>query len=271
MNPLINTKELKYLIGKENVIIVHAGNGARDLYSKKHIDGAIYMDLDKHLSNINDPAKGGRHPLPDIEIFNQTLGKFGISEEAHVIVYDDKNCAIAASRLWWMLLAIGHKKVQVLNGGLQTAEKDLIPINNSPVEIFSVKRKQLSNSNWQLPTVTIDEVDEFTVNRNKIIVDVRAPERFEGDVEPIDPVAGHIPSAINIPFATNLDENGLYLTPEQLQEKYSQSFCDTEMKDIIFHCGSGVTACHSLLALASAGMEIPNLYVGSWSEWCRNN
>lgn len=272
MNPLISTLELKEFLGKENSLIIHAGNGARDLYKKQHINGALYMDLDEHLSDIKEnPANGGRHPLPDIEVFNQTLGEFGISPETHVIVYDDKNCAIAASRLWWMLLAVGHEKVQVLNGGLQAAVRDGIPVNNTKVEKHEVKRAPLTFTEWQLPTVTMEQVEEYTKNPEEIIVDVRAIDRYNGETEPIDPIAGHIPSAINIPFASNLDKNGLYLPPEELAEKYTTVFGNTSVENVTFHCGSGVTACHSLLAIASAGFSIPNLYVGSWSEWCRND
>lgn len=272
MNPLISTPELKEFLGKENVLIIHAGNGARDLYNKQHIDGALYMDLDEQLSAIKkNPAEGGRHPLPDIETFNQILGEFGISTDTHVIIYDDKNCAIAAARLWWMLLGIDHQKVQVLNGGLQAAVKDGIPVNNNKVKKHEVKRAPLTFAEWQLPTVTMEQVEENTKNPEEIIVDVRTADRFNGETEPIDPVAGHIPTAINIPFVSNLDENGLYLSPEELAEKYTTVFGNTPVGNVTFHCGSGVTACHSLLAIASAGFSIPNLYVGSWSEWCRND
>ena len=271
MLPIISSNDLEHLINDENTVFIHAGANVENLFDKKHIKGAVYLDLDQHLSDLKNPKNGGRHPLPACEDFNQLLGKFGIEEDAHILIYDDKNGAIAASRLWWMLKGIGHSKVQVINGGLQAMEKAGLPLTNETTKASSIQRSPLHFTNWQLPTISMSQVQKCVNDDSKLIIDVRANERYKGITEPIDPVAGHIPSAINIPFSSNLNENGDFLSPSELKNIYSPLFDNYPSKDTIFHCGSGVTACHSILALTYAGFEIPNLYVGSWSEWCRNN
>jgi thiosulfate/3-mercaptopyruvate sulfurtransferase len=156
-----------------------------------------------------------------------------------------------------------------LNGGIQEAIKNGFPTNDI-IEIPKVV-DSYKIENWQLPTVNIFEVEQATKDDNYLIVDVRDSARFNGEVEPIDLVAGHIPNATNIPFIANLDKNGLYLSAQELKRKYLEAFNNRKSENIIVHCGSGVTACHTLLALSYAGLEIPKLYVGSWSEWSRNN
>jgi thiosulfate/3-mercaptopyruvate sulfurtransferase len=268
INPLILASELKGMLGSPDLILIDAGAGApaREAYTKKHIEGALYIDLNEDLSDIKeDAAEGGRHPLPSAEDFGQTISKFGITPESHVIIYDDKGGANAAARFWWMMCAIGHEKVQVLNGGIQAAEKHGFQINN--IEVKPEASGPYPVSDWQFPISTIDEVEGAARHRKSIVIDVREACRYKGVSEPIDLIAGHIPGAVNIPVQENLDENGLFLSPQALQEKYAAIM--REYKATI-HCGSGVTACHTILALASAGFEIPKLYIGSWSEWCRS-
>jgi thiosulfate/3-mercaptopyruvate sulfurtransferase len=168
-----------------------------------------------------------------------------------------------------MLRAVGHKNVQVLDGGLQYAESQGYPLSSGN-ESYPKTQYISDHQDWQLPQVWIDEVKLATQNLDFVIVDVRESQRYEGITEPIDLVAGHIPNAENIPFSENLDNSGLFKSPELLKTIYSDLFENYDRDKIIFHCGSGVTACHSLLALDYAGFEIPNLYVGSWSEWSRN-
>jgi thiosulfate/3-mercaptopyruvate sulfurtransferase len=226
--------------------------------------------LNTQLADIKeDLSIGGRHPLPKLEDFLQTISNLGISPESHVIIYDDKNGANAAARFWWMLKAIGHEKVQVLDGGFQEAAKHDFPMCSKPTIIKPTDSYQISD--WKLPTATIAEVENVSQSANHLVIDVREQARFNGETEPIDLIAGHIPGAKNVPFAENLDENGLFLAPDALKTKYENIFENIQSENIIFHCGSGVTACHSILALAHAKMEIPKLYVGSWSEWSRNN
>ncbi|RZK11636.1 MAG: sulfurtransferase [Flavobacterium sp.] len=271
ISPLIQAKDLATLSKSENLVLVDVSNGknAFENYQRQHLDKAMFVDLNTDLADIKDDfAKGGRHPLPTLSKFSEVLSKLSITKESHVVVYDDKNASNAAARFWWMLRAIGHEKVQVLDGGFQEALKVGFPVNSkefvpNPAEIYPIQ-------SWQLPVASMDEVEKASQDNNAIVIDVRDAERYRGEKEPIDLVAGHIPGAINIPFTENLDENGLFLSPKELKEKYLSAFNGVASENIIIHCGSGVTACHTLLAIATAGLKIPKLYVGSWSEWSRN-
>jgi thiosulfate/3-mercaptopyruvate sulfurtransferase len=270
-SPIIQAAALLKLYKSENLVLVDARTGvnARANYEEKHLDGALFVDLNNQLAEIKEDASiGGRHPLPKIEDFARTLSNLGISAKSHVVIYDDKNGSNAAARFWWMLKAVRHEKVQVLDGGFQAAEKINFP-TSSATEIIN-KTALYKVDNWKLPMAEIDEVENVSQDKNHIVIDVRETSRYNGETEPIDLIAGHIPGAINIPFTENLDENGLFLPSTELKEKYSKIFQDVKPENIIVHCGSGVTACHSLLAIAYAALEIPKLYVGSWSEWSRN-
>jgi thiosulfate/3-mercaptopyruvate sulfurtransferase len=271
-SPIIQVAELLNLYPSENLVLIDASNGknAKDNYQQKHLESALFVDTNTQLANItNDTSTGGRHPLPSIEKFIETLSKLGISAESHVVIYDDKNGSNAAARFWWMLKSIGHEKVQVLNGGIQEAEKIGFPMSS---KIETANQSKLYNAKkWELPLTNIDEVEKVSQDPNYIVIDVRDSDRYHGEKEPIDLIAGHIPGTINIPFTTNLDENGLFLSPEKLKKNYKNIFNTIQNENIIVHCGSGITACHTLLAIAYSGLEIPKLYVGSWSEWSRNN
>lgn len=272
LSPIIQVSDLNELFKRNDLIILDVSNGkeAQSNYKQKHLDGALFVDLNSQLADIKeDLSKGGRHPLPTTENFSKLLSTLGITPKTHIILYDDKSGANAAARMWWMLKSVGHEKVQVLNGGFQEAEKQSFPINSNPIN--STPTEEYKIENWKLPLVNLIEVEEVSGNNSKLIIDVRESVRYNGETEPIDLVSGHIPNAINIPFSTNLDENGLFLSPEILREKYKNIFNNKKSSEIIVHCGSGVTACHTLLAMDYAGFEIPKLYVGSWSEWSRND
>ncbi|MFO7822429.1 MAG: sulfurtransferase [Cyclobacterium sp.] len=266
--PLISAEELLNLMGDPNLVLIDASFD-REKYLSGHLKGALHVDLNQQLSHIREDASaGGRHPLPEPDAFGKTLGALGIGLESHVVVYDDKNGGMSAARFWWMLKALGHDKVQVLDGGKAAAEKAGLPTchqNESPKPTAPYPAKD-----WQLPLADMEEVEKATKNNNKMVIDVRETNRYRGISEPIDLVAGHIPGAVNIPFSENLDESGKFLPAEVLKKKY-ETLLEKSADRTIIHCGSGVTACHTLLALAHAGMEIPKLYVGSWSEWSRNN
>jgi thiosulfate/3-mercaptopyruvate sulfurtransferase len=269
MSPIISPSELKDIFPNPNLIILdaRAGKNMYQTYLEKHIKGARFIDLDKDLAEIGDNAAfGGRHPLPGIERFAETLAGLGIAEDSHVVIYDDKNGANAAARAWWMLRSFGFQNVQVLDGGIQSAEKEGIEFSAGE-EIFK-KADLIKTEGWLLPVKTLEDVENELINHSSTVVDVRDAYRYRGESEPIDLVAGHIPGAINIPFSENLDENGNFLKPEVLKEKYIQILKD-KPQHLIIHCGSGVTACHTILALDYAGFPIPDLYVGSWSEWSR--
>jgi thiosulfate/3-mercaptopyruvate sulfurtransferase len=268
MTPIIEPQELLNLT-RADYILFDVSAGSKPRYSAEHLEGALFIDLNNDLAEIRDFAKGGRHPLPALNDFFEMLGSFGVTSQSHVILYDDKNGANAAARFWWMLRAIGHEKVQVINGGYQAAVEAGYPVSS---EIISPKPLEyIGTKEWQLSTATIEEVQVARENPQNIVVDVRDANRFAGLTEPIDLIAGHIPGAINVPFTENLDAAGLFLSPEVLKSNYEKIFKDVKIENVVVHCGSGVTACHTLLALDYAGLGVPKLYVGSWSEWSRND
>ncbi len=276
MKPIITAQELHNIISQKDLVILDArtGKNAQESFLEKHISKAGFIDLDKDLAQIGENAAfGGRHPLPPIDQFAKTLEKFGITENSHIVVYDTSNGANAAARFWWMLKAFGIEKVQVLSGGLQAAERAGIEMSlrqaqsDNGQEAFQ-KTNILAPSTWQWPTSDLEEVERSLAEKSATVIDVRDAYRYRGESEPIDLVAGHIPGAINIPFSENLDANGEFLPPETLKEKYDD-FLKGHSQNLIVHCGSGVTACHTILALDYAGYPTPHLYVGSWSEWSR--
>ncbi|WP_417941548.1 sulfurtransferase [Flavobacterium sp. RS13.1] len=271
-SPIISPEKLIQLKKSSEIILVdaRAGVNMEDNYKKEHLKNARYVDLNRDLTTADyNPANGGRHPLPSIEKFSKILSKLGITPESHVIIYDDKSGSNAASRFWWMLKAVGHEKVQVLNGGYQAAIHKGFPLSYQAEKFDITERYPVSE--WQLSLANINDVDKARNNPENIVIDVRDKNRFDGITEPIDLIAGHITGAINVPFSENLDENGFYLSAEKLAEKYTKILGSVKPENVIVHCGSGVTACHTLLAMDYAGIPIPHLYVGSWSEWSRSN
>jgi thiosulfate/3-mercaptopyruvate sulfurtransferase len=272
MSPIITPNQLIEAVQTNAIVLVDATNSptAYQNYQQSHLQGALFVDVNTQLADIKDDVSiGGRHPLPTLEQFSKTLSDLGITPETWVVVYDDKNGANAAARFWWMLHSIGHQKVQVLSGGIQAAILAGFP-TSSTVEVLT-QVESYPVQDWQWPTIDLQGMDEMILKDNFVVIDVREPQRFKGETEPIDLVAGHIPGAINIPFTTNLDENGFILSPEELKEKYQKAFENIDSDNRVVHCGSGVTACHTILAMAVAGLSLPKLYVGSWSEWSRNN
>jgi thiosulfate/3-mercaptopyruvate sulfurtransferase len=268
MSPLIEIEELQS--AKEPVIIIDARAGA-DTYQRYlagHLEGAQFVDLDKDLAvKPADAAYGGRHPLPSLADFSKLLGRLGITPESHVVVYDDKAGAFGGARFWWMLKATGHNKVQVLNGGLQAIKDAGIVLSTeaftaNPVQPYPVPAEYAG-------TVDIEQAGKAAADDNQMVIDVREAYRYEGQSEPIDLIAGHVPGAVNLPYTFNLDASGKYLPPAELKKAYESTFGDVKPGDVIVHCGSGVTACHTLLGMEYAGIEGPKLYVGSWSEWSR--
>ncbi|AWK07446.1 sulfurtransferase [Flavobacterium crocinum] len=270
ISPIISAEEL-YKLNLSEIILIDArgGSNAFDVYQKEHLKGARFVDLNLDLALVpENPANGGRHPLPTIEQFAETLSNLGILPSEHIIVYDDKNGSNFAARFWWMMRAVGHERIQVLNGGYQTALQNGFP-TNSGTETFSKTTYPIKE--WQLPLADIEEVEKARKNDQNLVIDVRDKNRFDGLTEPLDLIAGHIPGAINVPLTENLDENGFFKSAEELAQKYKSVIGDKKDENIIVHCGSGVTACHTLLAMDYARLPIPKLYVGSWSEWSRND
>jgi thiosulfate/3-mercaptopyruvate sulfurtransferase len=272
ISPIIKPKELLSLKDKSNIVLVdaRAGKDAQEQYSNVHLEGSLFVDLNTQLANIKlDPAIGGRHPLPSPTQFAQVITQLGITPDDYVVVYDDQNGSNAAARFWWMLKSAGHNKVQVLDGGLDAALK--VGFKTSSNEETPLNTETYKISKWLLPLADIDEVTKVADDRKFLVIDVRDKVRYDGDKEPIDLIAGHIPGAVNIPFTSNLDADGSYLPSSELSDKYLKALDGRKIENVIVHCGSGVTACHTILAMAYAGIEFPKLYVGSWSEWSRND
>lgn len=234
-------------------------------YRHGHIPTARYASLNKDLSStITDFT--GRHPLPDFTVLTKKLGHWGISNNTQVVVYDDTGGAFAA-RLWWLLRCLGHHKVAVLNGGYQQWKKQGLPINTTLPGIKpTLFRPYLNSAAWLSAT----QVQNSLAQKSICLVDARTPERYRGAQEPIDSVAGHIPYAVNREFQLNLDSHGLFLPVEKLREQFSLLLGANTAKHVVHYCGSGVTACHNLLAMEQAGLTGSRLYAGSWSEWIRN-
>ena len=273
-SPIVSAAELRARLGTVKLLDARPGPEA---YAAGHLPGALHADLDRDLSTAraagHDPARGGRHPLPSAEAFAHQLGVWGVGADDEVVVYDAATGANAASRLWWMLRSLGHAKVRVLDGGFAAALAVGIVPDARVVDVPVAPDHP--QHGWMLPTVNADTVDARTRNGSPptVILDVRSGERFRGEAEPFDPVAGHIPGARNVPFVDNLDEDGLFKPPAKLRELYAPLLEGAERRGaegMIVHCGSGVTACHTLLALELADLRGAALYVGSWSEWCRS-
>ncbi|HVR38026.1 MAG TPA: sulfurtransferase [Thermoanaerobaculia bacterium] len=256
----------------DDVVLLDARPGA-SAFAAGHLRGAQHADLNVHLSAASDPefdpSRGGRHPLPPLDRWLQQLGEWGITPSTRVVIYDELDASNAAARAWWMLRAIGHENVAVLDGGYRAAIEAGVETQTG-VSVSHKQQPPYPATAWQWPTVGMQRVDELRNDSDWKILDVRSSPRFRGVIEPIDPIAGHIPGAWNLPFAENL-ENDRFKSADALREQYTRFLDGTPPDHLIVHCGSGVTACHTLLALDLAGFRGAALYVGSWSEWCRRN
>lgn len=270
MSPLIEINDPAFSSADTVLIDARGGQDSHQRYLNGHLKNAIYADLDKHLAaKVTDASQGGRHPLPDVTEFSALLGNWGITPQSHVIIYDDKSAAFAAARLWWMLRALGHEKLQVLNGGLQVANKAGIILSTE--EYKPEPGKPYHTHGDYAGTVDIDEAGDAAQDDTQLVIDVRETPRYLGQTEPIDLVAGHIPGAVNLPYVLNLDADGRFLPADILRSMYNDTIGNVAPEEVIVHCGSGVTACHTLLGMAYAGITEPKLYVGSWSEWSRRD
>lgn len=228
-------------------------------YLASHIPGARYAHLDNDLSGKIIPGETGRHPLPEINTFAEKLGTWGIDASIQVVAYDDMGSPFAA-RLWSMLKWLGHDAVAVLDGGWMKWLLEKHPVSNIEPDITKKIFTPHIKTDFIVDAPTVEEA---TGNPAICLLDARAPERFSGQHEPLDPVAGHIPSALSYPWQDNLDADKCFLQPELLRQRFEE----IDMTSAISYCGSGVTAAHNLLAIAHAGLPLPRLYAGSWSEW----
>jgi len=234
--------------------------GERD-YERGHIPGAIHIDLDRDLAGAKTGANG-RHPLPQPEALARTFGRLGIGPDTQVVAYD-QDSGIFASRLWWMLRWLGHEAVAVLDGGLAKWLAEGRPTRSGREQ----RPAQSFPANLQSDMLmTVDEVAARAAEGWQLL-DARAPERFRGEVEPLDRVAGHIPGATNYFYQSNLSPTGTFKTPDELRALVGEKTAGTSAERVVCYCGSGVTACHNLLAMEHAGLRGAKLYAGSWSEW----
>ena len=234
-------------------------------YDAGHIPQAIYANLDLHLSSPITPDSG-RHPLPSPERFAAILGAWGLTPQTQVIAYDADNGAFAA-RLWWLLRWAGHDAVAVLDGGFKAWTASGGAVSTEVPHPLRTTVEFVPRADLALTTA---EVAERVQRPDWRLLDARAPERFAGKVEPIDPVAGHVPGARNHPFASSLGADAKFLSPDELRARFERSQDGVDDEQTIAMCGSGVTACHLLLALEHAGKHGARLYTGSWSEWIRD-
>lgn len=237
----------------------------RKAYRQGHIPGARYADLNQNLSS-SVKSYTGRHPLPDFNGFSKQLGLWGVNNRSQVIVYDDAGGAFAG-RMWWLLRTMGHEQVAVLDGGIRHWQKQQRPITTVLPKITPCAfRSYLDQKQW----LNAIQLENGLASNSFTLIDARTPERFMGLQEPIDPVAGHIPKALNRPFQLNLDKASLFLPPLQLKNQFQDLTDARNPTQIVHMCGSGVTACHNLLAMEVAGLGGSKLYAGSWSEWITN-
>jgi len=236
-------------------------------YIDQHISGALFADLNQHLTTHDNAlsVNKGRHPLPRREVFAQWLNSVGVTNDTQVVVYD-RNGMNYCGRLWWMLKWCGHDAVAVLDGGLQAWVSEG-GATTSGAEVLAAQ------GNFALKEPLMRLVDTQTVaaqlnQGQQTLIDARATPRYRGEVEPLDPVAGHIPGALNRPFNTNLNAQGFFKSAEQLREEFQALLGSRDASTVVHHCGSGVSAVPNLLAMEVAGLGRTALYAGSWSEWC---
>lgn len=267
-NTLVTTEDLAAHLDDPNWIILDcrftltdAGAG-RQAYEKAHIPGARYVHLDNDLSA---PVREGtgRHPLPDPRVLTEKLCAWGVGVNKQVVVYDDSYGAMAV-RLWWMMRWLGHPGVALLDGGYPKWLREKRPVD---AEIPAPHRGACACLPEPTQIVAADDVLRASQTGEQLILDARPDRRFSGEFEPLDPVAGHVPGAINYPFDENLDVDGTFLPPEALRENYQALLKGKPAWQVIHMCGSGVTACHNILAMEVAGLPGSRLYPGSWSEW----
>ena len=270
-SPLMSVTQAANRLSDDDVLVLDVRFKLEDTaygaqaYAESHLPGAVYLDLDKDLSSSIVPGVTGRHPLPDAAVFEARMREIGLRKSDQVIVYDD-GPGFYSARLWWLLTWLGHSNVSVIDGGLKawreaglpmTAERSVRPwpgdFRARPDDSLLVDAEAL--------LAQIEAGQDTPVFQ---LLDARAPERFRGEVEPIDPVAGHIPGAVCVPCNGNLGADSLMLPSQVLRERFPEPEAG---QALVCYCGSGVTACHNILAAVIAGLPMPRLYPGSWSEW----
>lgn len=238
-------------------------------YREGHIPNALFCDLENDLSSPVTETSG-RHPLPEFEQLIQKLGDWGVDKNSQIVVYDDAGGAFAV-RMWWQLKAFGHQNIALLDGGISHwLKEDKLLSQEAPTLHPKTFTPNVDTNSW----LNSDQIEQNLLEKTYTLIDARTPERFRGEAEPIDKVAGRIPDSLNRPLQINLDENGLFLPADELKSQFKELFKKADIespKKVVHFCGSGVTACHNLLAMEIAGFTGSKLYPGSWSEWITNS
>ena len=265
---LVSTAELAQHLDDPNWVVFDCRfvltdtEHGRQLYADEHIPGARYAHMDDDLSSPIT-ATSGRHPLPDAATLAHKLGRWGVDADKQVVVYDDSFGSMAV-RMWWLLRWLGHDKVALLDGVFPKWKREGRPLTSEAPTITPTEfNMNLCDEMW----VDSETVQDTVQNKDYVLIDSRAEERYLAQDEPFDKVAGHIPGAINWPFDENLDISGEYMSPQEIQNMYQDLLKDVSPEHTVLMCGSGVTACHTILAMEHAGLKGAKLYAGSWSEW----
>ena len=269
---IVSAQELNAIIHDDNVRVFDCRfslkdpQGGLNNYQAGHLPMAQFADMDTQLSSAMTETSG-RHPLPEADTFLAQLKAWGINNDTQVIAYDDISGAFAA-RLWWMMRWMGHDKVAVLNGGMQQWTEQGYELSQDKVEFAAGNFSGTPNMDWLVDIETV----QAELEANKItLIDARAPDRFTGNDKNTDPVPGHVPGAHNLPFGGNLTKDGRFETAEIINQRFLSIIQDQPLTNVVNMCGSGVTACHNLLAQAVAGMPPTKLFIGSWSQWIKDS
>ena len=267
-SPMVSPEALAAELSDARLVLLdaRAGNDARDRFRAQHLVGARFVSGDHELAEPRDPARGGRHPLPPLATFARTLAHVGVKQGSRIVVYDDKNGTNPAARAWWMLRAVGLD-ARVLDGGLAAAIAAGLPTESG--ETLATPTSPIQLDRWLLPTVEIDRIEALAKAPSVPVLDARSAARHRGDADPFDPRPGHIPHTTSAPHEASLDANGRMLAPEVLRPRFEALLAGRPPREAIVYCGSGVTACHLMLAMEHAGLHGAALYVGSFSEWTR--
>ncbi len=265
---LIGTEELARHLGDPAFVVVDVRHDlmnperfGEDAYAKSHVAGAVFARLDRDLSAVKT-GRNGRHPLPTPEAAAAVFGRLGVDATRQVVAYDQGD-GLFASRAWWMLRWLGHDKAAVLDGGFAKWLREGRPVSTEPLIAKPTKFAPIRVR----PTVNATGVTASLPRHDLVLLDARAAERYRGDVEPVDAVAGHIPGALNRPYARNLAADGTFRPARELRGEFDAMLHGRAADDVVHYCGSGVSACHNLLAMSIAGYPLTRLYPGSWSEW----
>ena len=264
---LVGASDLHAALGRRDLVVLDARVSLADrglglaLHRAAHLPGALYADLERDLSDANATGQG-RHPWPRITDFLAALERWGVWKHSQVVVYDANDGALAASRVWFLLRALGHARVAVLDGGFAQWSALGLPVEPGVV----TARPSTYDACFDRSRLLDSQAVQRHLDQGGLLVDARAGERFRGEVEPLDPVAGHVPGAVNRPYALNM-RDGRFKSADELAGEFGRLLAGRPPADVVAMCGSGVTACHHLLALEHAGLHGAKLFTGSWSRW----